>query len=111
MKRLILILISLFLPLSSYGETLYCSQIYKGKLFEFKYERQGDVFVGEGSKYVGDKVLDIDYEDDEYLALRMNFKSFGVYLLHFDKTTKQFRNSLFSVNNGISDTGTCELIY
>ena len=57
-------------------------------------------------------MLDIYYEDDEYLALNGSFKfpSFAVYLLHFDKTTKQFRNSLFSVHNGISDTGTCEFV-
>ena len=82
MKKLLILLFSILISLSSYGETLFCSHIYKGELFEFKYERQGDVFIGEGSKLVGDKVLDIDYEDDEYLALSMNFKSFGVYFYY-----------------------------
>jgi len=105
MKKLLLLLFSILISFNSYGETLICSHKYKGELFTFKYEREGNVFKGDGNK-----VLDIYYEDDEYLALDTSYKSFGVYLLHFNKITKQFRNSVFSVDNGISDTGVCELI-
>jgi len=108
MKKLLLLLFPLMLSFNSYGETLVCSKLDGyGEIDTAQYVRYGDEFLLAGSSSWSQ--MPIYYEDSESLVLTNNFDG-EMWLLFFDKKTKEFSEHLIGVKLDVRWTGKCEVI-
>jgi len=107
-KKLIVILFSLLISFNSYSETLVCSEISNGQIYTSTYTRQGDKFIS-GGEYSSESR--IAYELDYYLALETYMGNEGTWLFHYNKLSKDFKSTIFSVNYPMTIyEGKCESI-
>ena len=107
-KKIIVILFSLLISFNSYSETLVCSNISNGQIYTSTYTRQGDMFMS-GGEYGSE--TRIAYELDYYHALETYMGNEGTWLFHYNKLSKDFKSTIFSVNYPMTVyEGKCESI-
>ena len=116
MKKLLLLLFSVLLSFSSYGETIICS----GELendndilgpIKFTYKRDGNNFISVSPDGYENFKLDIKYEDIFTIVLQVNSSTFSLYAISIDKRTKDFTSiSLQTPTVLYTSTGKCEFV-
>ena len=118
MKKLLLLLFSLMISLSSYSETYVCSHILSWTLnTDFpptiqtnKFIRDGDIF----QRHNVEHIYEIYYEDDKYLILDANFGLLGrTIIMYIDKESRDYVYSVSGLGGGgnSNEQGECEVVY
>ena len=125
MKKLLLLIFSILISLSSYGETIVCSGMFQGKLETSSYTRleymiepsiSEPVLITESGYIFEDKLQynwDISYEDDKGLVLQ-RYYGYGTNVLWtvmINKTSKEFSWNITQPNGRMGHVGKCEFVY
>ena len=130
MKKLLLLLFSMLVSLSSYGETIVCSgvaEMFQGKLETSSYTRlkymiepsiSEPALITESGYLFEDELQsswDISYEDDKGLVLQRYYgdgtKVFVLLTVMIDKTSKEFSWNITEPNGRMGYEGKCEFVH